>query len=314
MTEKPHVLIVVQNLPVPLDRRVWLECQTLVAHGYDVSVICPKGPGDPGSRRCSTGSIYKYRPAPAADGALGYVVEFAYSWLRTARLSLVVWRRRPFQVLQACNPPDTYWLLARIWRGGGVKFVYDQHDLNPELFLLPLRRADPAPRPRPVLAALLWLERRTYRSADHVISTNESYRRIAMARGGRTPDGRDGRPQRPRHGAGCGRPRPPGPARSVGRGAAAATSSSTSASWARRTTSGSAARASWTSWSTAAAATDVEARAAGLRRLPRSLRRQCTDLGLDELRDVHRARRTPRRSPSTSARRRSGCAPIRRRR
>ena len=123
-----------QNLPVPLDRRVWLECQALVASGYEVSVICPKGPGDESRQLIDGVYVYKYRPAPQARGLAGFALEFAYSWLRTARLSLSVWKRRRFDVIQACNPPDTYWLLARLWRTRGVQFVFDHHDLNPELF------------------------------------------------------------------------------------------------------------------------------------------------------------------------------------
>ena len=77
MASSPHVLIIVQNLPVPLDRRVWLECQALVARGYRVSVICPKGPGDPARQRIDGVEIYKYRPAPEARGLLGLAWEFA---------------------------------------------------------------------------------------------------------------------------------------------------------------------------------------------------------------------------------------------
>lgn len=186
--ERPrHVLIVVQNLPVPLDRRVWLECQALVARGYDVSVICPQGPGDPTRQTIDGVRIYKYRPAPDAVGLLGYAREFVYSWLRTALLTLAVWRDRPFHVLQACNPPDTYWLLAKLWKRRGVRFVFDHHDLNPELFL---SRFGPPKRPRErlELRVLRWLERHTFRTADQVISTNESYRRIAIERGGCRPE------------------------------------------------------------------------------------------------------------------------------
>lgn len=185
---RPHILIIVQNLPVPLDRRVWLECRALVAQGYDVSVICPKGPGDPRRQRIDGVQIYKYRPAPQAAGMLGYLWEFAYSWLRTALLSMRVWRDRPFDVIQACNPPDTYWALAAWWkRRRGVRFVFDQHDLNPELFLS--RFGQPTTLlGRLQLAGLRWLERRTYATADRVISTNESYRRIAIERGRVDPD------------------------------------------------------------------------------------------------------------------------------
>lgn len=179
----PRVLIIVQNLPVPLDRRVWLEAQALTAAGYQVSVICPKGPDDPARQVLDGVGIYKYRPAPEANGLLGFVVEFAYSWLRTALLSVVVRRERGFDVIQACNPPDTYWLLALLWRVAGVRFVFDHHDLNPELF----RSRFGEPRSvgaRAQYGGLLWLERRTFRAADRVISTNESYRRVALERGG----------------------------------------------------------------------------------------------------------------------------------
>jgi Glycosyl transferase 4-like domain len=175
-----HVLIIVQNLPVPLDRRVWLECQALVAKGYEVSVICPRGPGDESRQLIDGVYVYKYRPAPRARGLLGFILEFLYSWLRTAQLSLSVWARRRFSVIQACNPPDTYWLLARLWRIRGVRFVFDQHDLNPELLRSrfgdsggPLRRLE--------LLALLWLERMSYRTADRVIATNESYNQSLSA-------------------------------------------------------------------------------------------------------------------------------------
>ncbi|WP_081882093.1 glycosyltransferase family 4 protein [Cryobacterium sp. MLB-32] len=177
-----RVLIIVQNLPVPLDRRVWLECQALQSQGYSVSVICPKGPGDPAREIIDGIAIYKYRPAPEATGALGFAIEFALCWIRTAALSLVVRRERGFDVIQACNPPDTYWLLGLLWRRFGVRFIFDHHDLNPELFLSRFGQ------PRGVAArfqykTLLWLERMTFRVADHVISTNDSYRAIAIRRG-----------------------------------------------------------------------------------------------------------------------------------
>lgn len=186
MENSTHVLIIVQNLPVPLDRRVWLECQALTSAGYDVSVICPKGPQDPDYQVIDGVHIYKYRPAPEAEGALGYLFEFGYSWARTAALSLKVWRRQPFQTLQACNPPDTYWALARLWSRRGVKFVFDHHDLNPELFRSRFGEPEGLAR-RLQYKGLLWLERMTFRSADRVISTNNSYRGVAIDRGGVDP-------------------------------------------------------------------------------------------------------------------------------
>jgi glycosyltransferase involved in cell wall biosynthesis len=179
---RTRILIIVQNLPVPLDRRVWLECQALIAAGYGVSVICPKGPGDPRYHEVDGVRIYKYAPPPPASGALGYLLEFVYCWIRTALLSLRVLRRDGFSVIQACNPPDTYWALAKLYKLLGKKFVYDQHDLNPEVFRS--RFGEPKGRlARVQFEFLLWLERRTYRTADHVISTNESYRRVAVERG-----------------------------------------------------------------------------------------------------------------------------------
>ena len=182
---EPGVLIIVQNLPVPFDRRVWLECQTLRAAGYRVSVICPKGPGDPAYELYEGIHLYKYAPAPAAEGLRGYAVEFAWSWLRTAALSVRVLRDQGFDVIQACNPPDTYWALALPYKLLRKRFVYDQHDLCPEVYA---SRFGTAARPG-LTRGLRLLERMTYRVADHVISTNGSYKSIAMSRGGRSePD------------------------------------------------------------------------------------------------------------------------------
>ncbi|MGF1663430.1 MAG: glycosyltransferase family 4 protein [Kineosporiaceae bacterium] len=184
----PGVLIIVQNLPVPLDRRVWLECLALRDAGYRVSVVCPRGPGEAAHEELDGVRLYKYAPPPPARGLLGYLLEFGYCWWRTAWLSVRVRRRHGFDVLQACNPPDTYWALAALWRPWGVRFVFDQHDLNPELFRS--RFGEPSgPPARAQLAALLFLERMTYRLAHHVVVTNESYRAVATRRG-RLPAGR----------------------------------------------------------------------------------------------------------------------------
>ncbi len=180
----PKILIIVQNLPVPMDRRVWMECLALKAAGYQVSVICPKGPSSSGQEELEGVHIYRYRPAPQAEGVAGYLFEFVYCWLRTAWLSLKVHRERGFQVLQACNPPDTYWALAALWRLRGVRFVYDQHDLNPELYL---SRFGPPTGARTTVQyrGLLLLERMTYRLAHRVVVTNASYQAVAIRRGRR---------------------------------------------------------------------------------------------------------------------------------
>ncbi|WP_250283811.1 MULTISPECIES: glycosyltransferase family 4 protein [unclassified Frankia] len=175
-----RVLIIVQNLPVPLDRRVWLECQELVRAGYTVSVICPRGPQDPDYQELDGVHLHKYDAPKTRPGVRGYLAEFVVCWLRTARLSVRVRREIGFDVIQACNPPDTYALLAAPYKLTGTKFVYDQHDLCPEVYRSRFDRPSDL-----LLRGLYLLEGITYRLADHVISTNESYRLVAMGRGRR---------------------------------------------------------------------------------------------------------------------------------
>jgi glycosyltransferase involved in cell wall biosynthesis len=182
--QQGRALIIVQNLSVPFDRRVWLECQTLVAAGYGVSVICPKGPGDPSYQLLEGVHLHKYRPAPVARGAFGYALEFLWCWVLTARLSLKVLARHGFDVIQTCNPPDTYWALAIPYKLLGKRFVYDQHDLCPEVYAS--RFGGDASSL--LLGGLRLLEKATYRTADHVISTNSSYRKMAMTRGRKAPE------------------------------------------------------------------------------------------------------------------------------
>jgi glycosyltransferase involved in cell wall biosynthesis len=179
-----RVLIIVQNLPVPFDRRVWLECQALVAAGYQVCVVCPKGKGDPPHEVIDTVEIYKYRPYAPGGSKVGFINEYAYSFLATAWLTLKSRRKGRFAVMQACNPPDIFWPIALVLRWlDGTKFVFDHHDLCPELFQS--RFPDGPKLPYRGLRAL---ERRTHRTADQVISTNDSYRDIAINRSGKAPE------------------------------------------------------------------------------------------------------------------------------
>lgn len=181
-SRRGHVCIIVQNLPVPFDRRVWLESRALVDAGYAVSVVCPKGPGDPEEEVLDGVRLYKY-PAPRTGAsAAAYAREYAYSFVATARLVVRAWRRDRFEVLQACNPPDIFWPLALALRGAGVRFVFDHHDLCPELFESKFGR-----RRSLLHRALRGLEWCTFRAADHVVSTNESYRAIALERGAKRP-------------------------------------------------------------------------------------------------------------------------------
>jgi glycosyltransferase involved in cell wall biosynthesis len=178
-----RVLIIVQNLPVPFDRRVWLECQALVSAGHRVAVVCPKGDGDPAYEVVDTVELYKYRPYAPGGSKLGFAAEYVYSFLATAWLTLKARRSGRFGVIQACNPPDIFWPIALVLRAiDRTQFVFDHHDLCPELYE---SRFPHGPKlPYRLLRAL---ERRTHRTADHVISTNDSYRDVAVTRSGKSP-------------------------------------------------------------------------------------------------------------------------------
>ena len=186
-----RVLIVVQNLPVPFDRRVWLECQALTRAGYRVAVVCPKGKGDPAYEVIDGVELYKYRPYAPGGSKLSFIAEYAYSFTATAWKAFVArWRggvrRGRFAVLQACNPPDIFWPLAMAFKAlERTRFVFDHHDLCPELFESRFG-GDAATQSLPY-KGLRFLERRTHRTADHVISTNDSYREVAISRSGKRP-------------------------------------------------------------------------------------------------------------------------------
>ncbi|NWG46218.1 MAG: glycosyltransferase family 4 protein [Alphaproteobacteria bacterium] len=178
-----RILIIVENLPVPFDRRVWAEATTLRAAGYTVSVICPKGKDAEASHEEIDG-IHVYRhPLPLeAKGALGYVLEYGSALFWEALLTLKVWRRHGIDALQACNPPDTIFLIGAVLKLFGKRFVFDHHDINPELYEAKFGRRDFFWR------LLVWLERASFATADISIATNESYRRIAIERGRMDPD------------------------------------------------------------------------------------------------------------------------------
>ncbi len=176
------VCIIVENLPVPPDRRVWKEALALKEAGYDVSVICPKGLGCERSRETLDG-IEIYRHAMwEASGKLAYLIE--YGWALTAEfvLALRVYARTHFRILQACNPPDTIFLIGFFFKLLGVRFIFDHHDPTRELYEARFLRKGFLYQ---MVRLAEWL---TFRTADVAIATNDSLKEIALDRGGISPD------------------------------------------------------------------------------------------------------------------------------
>lgn len=180
-----RVLIIVQNLPVPFDRRVWLEATTLQRAGYDVSVICPRAKGFTASYELLEGvHIHRYALPFDADGALGFVGEFVWCFLATMRKVVRVALRGPgFDAVHVCNPPETYWPLGWICRLLGKPFLFDHHDLSPEMYDAKFDEPNALVR-----RVLVWFERQTFRVADVVVTTNGSHADIARTRGGKVDD------------------------------------------------------------------------------------------------------------------------------
>lgn len=177
------VLIIVENSPVPADPRVWKEALALRKENYDVTVLCPRRKGAKNGYEFLQG-IHVYRhPMPGeGNGALAYIWEYACALFWEFLYSWWIYIRHGFNVLQACNPPDNIVLIALTFKLFGVKFIFDHHDVNPELYLAKYERKDI------LYKVLVWLEKLTFRWSDVVISTNDSYREIAITRGGLTPD------------------------------------------------------------------------------------------------------------------------------
>ena len=178
----PRALILVENLSVPFDRRVWQESRTLVDAGYDVAVICPQGSSYDRERFVQRDGveIHRYPLRTASGGPSEYAREYGIALAHTMKRALRLGR---FDIVHACNPPDLLFLVALPLKRRGTSFLFDQHDLVPELYLSRFGRGKD-----PLYRATLLLERATYRVADVVISPNDSYRQIALKRGGKRPD------------------------------------------------------------------------------------------------------------------------------
>lgn len=174
-----RILMLLENNPYPQDVRVRSEATTLRDAGYDVSVISPRGPGEKRSESLDGVRVYRYPPPPAATGFLGYAFEYAYSTLAALLLSARIASSRGFDVVHVHNPPDTLVLIAALYKLFGKRYVYDQHDLAPEMYEARFGRGA-----RPVVRkTLVVLEQLSCRLADHVIATNESYKKMQMERG-----------------------------------------------------------------------------------------------------------------------------------
>lgn len=179
-----RVLIIVENLPVPFDRRVWMEANSLREAGYDVTVICPKMKGFTASRETINGIAIFRHPLPleGSYGALGFLIEYGIAFFWEFLLAWRVFLTRGFDIIHACNPPDNICLIGIMFKLFGVRFVFDQHDINPELYIAKYGKKGP------LYFVLLWFERLSFATANLIISTNESYRKIALDRGKRRPE------------------------------------------------------------------------------------------------------------------------------
>lgn len=179
-TAKRRILMLIENAPYAWDGRVRREANTLVSAGFQVSVICPQAPGQ-GWREQFGGVIaYQYPPLPHIEGFVGYVLEYAYAMLASMLLTCWVAARRGFDVIHAHNPPDLFVLIGVFWKLLGKRFVFDQHDLAPEMYNVRF----PNGGNHWVRSALLFFERLSCRWADQVIVTNDSCRRLLIRRTG----------------------------------------------------------------------------------------------------------------------------------
>jgi glycosyltransferase involved in cell wall biosynthesis len=173
-----HILIIVENLPVPFDRRVWQEANTLSENGAKVSIICPKMKGYVKSYECINGiDIYRHSLPVEAKGASGYIIEYMTAFFWEFVLSWKIYFKKRFHVIHGCNPPDLIFVVAIFFKLFGVKYVFDHHDINPELYIAKYGKKGF------FYKVLLLVEKLTFKLASYSIATNESYKEIAISRG-----------------------------------------------------------------------------------------------------------------------------------
>jgi len=173
-----RVLMLIENNTYPQDTRVRYEVTTLREAGYCVSVICPRYSHQTWRENIDGVQIYRYPAPPEAINPLGYIWEYGFSLVATFILSLIVWVRPGFDIIHAANPPDTSVFIALFYKPFGKRFVFDHHDLVPDMYKVRFRDGGK----KAIHKILLWLERITCRFADHIIATNESYKSVEMER------------------------------------------------------------------------------------------------------------------------------------
>ena len=184
MNKERKILIIVENLPVPFDTRVWQEATTLAANGYTVSVICPTGKGYDREEETLEGvHIFRHKLPPEGNGAVGYAREYGSALRAELRLAKKIYKEIGFDVIHGCNPPDDIYLVASFFKKYGVRYVFDHHDICPELF-----EAKFGSTKSLLYKSQLWLERQTYRHCTFAFVTNESYRKIAIERDKMPPE------------------------------------------------------------------------------------------------------------------------------
>jgi glycosyltransferase involved in cell wall biosynthesis len=176
--QEKHILIIVENLPVPFDRRVWQEASTLKDNGAKVSIICPKMKGYSAAYEVIDNiEIYRHSLPSDARGAFGYFFEYGIALFWEFFLSWKIYFKKRFHVIHGCNPPDLIFLVAFCFKIFGVQYVFDHHDINPELYMAKFNRKGF------FYKMMVFFERLTFATADFSIATNESYKEIAIRRG-----------------------------------------------------------------------------------------------------------------------------------
>jgi glycosyltransferase involved in cell wall biosynthesis len=180
---KKKILIIVENIPVPFDTRVWNEARSLQTNGYDVTVLCPRAKGCSAPYEFLEGvHIYRHPTAKEGNSPFGYLFEYGYALAWELLYSWWIFMRRGFRVIQGCNPPDDIFLVALPFKLFGVKYIFDHHDASPELYLSKYEKRGA------FYKIQVWLEQATYRSSDVVMATNSSYKELAVSRGGLAPE------------------------------------------------------------------------------------------------------------------------------